>query len=69
MHPSSKVYLRSLGPRKCLCKLFIQLSHTLLMTYFPYGTYSELLNSGVLGCIVHITRCGKPQGIQCWLLF
>ena len=23
-------------PRKCLCKLFIQLAHTLLMTYFPY---------------------------------
>ena len=35
-----KVYSRSLGPRKCLCKLFIQLSHTLLMAYFPYGTYS-----------------------------
>ena len=26
-------------PSKCLCKLFIQLPHTLLMTYFPYGTY------------------------------
>ena len=52
---SAKVYSRW----KCLCKLFIQLSHTLLMAYFPYGTYSQLLNGGVLGCVVHITRGGK----------
>ena len=64
----TKVYLRSLGPQKCLCKLFIQLSYTLLMAYFPYGTYSQLLNGGVLGCVVHITRRGKTRGIQCWLL-
>ena len=25
---------------QCLCTLFIQLPHTLLMAYFPYGTYS-----------------------------
>ena len=36
----TKVYWCSLGPWKCLCKLFMQLSHTLLMAYFPYGTYS-----------------------------
>ena len=33
----------------------IQLSHTLLMAYFPYETYS----SGV----VHIPECGKTRGI------
>ena len=35
------LYKHSFSPEswKCLCKLFIQLPHTLLMAYYPYGTY------------------------------
>ena len=34
-------------PRKCLCKLFIQLLHTLLVAYLPYRTYSLILTGDV----------------------
>ena len=34
------------GPQSCLCKQFIQLPHTLLMAYFPNGTYTANLSWG-----------------------